>query len=226
MIKTCLFDLDGTLLDTLDTIKYYINDTASRMGLPMISREQARIFVGKGASNLVDRVFESYGIDIAIPKNRATRDEFFRDYVDTYDASPFYLTHPYDGIPELVGALRAKGIRLAVISNKPDPTVKQLIVDNFGDAFDIVEGAMVGVPLKPDPRAPLSICARLGVSPEETAYIGDTGTDMKTGKAYGAALNIGVSWGFRDVPELAANGATHIVNTPAEILALLENANG
>jgi phosphoglycolate phosphatase len=158
------------------------------------------------------------------PVNAATRDEFLHEYVESYDRSPFYLTTPYDRIPELVSALRQRGIRLAVISNKPDPTVKQLIQDSFGDAFDIVEGAREGVALKPDPEAPLSICERLGVLPSETAYVGDTGTDMKTGKAYGACLNIGVSWGFRGVPELIECGATHIVSSPDEILSLIDSA--
>lgn len=222
MIKTCLFDLDGTLLDTLDTIKYYLNATADRFSLPHVSRDETRMFVGNGAKNLVARVFEKYGFDMTKSENSATRDEFWRDYVDSYDRSPFYLTHPYDRIPELISALRQRGIRLAVISNKPDPTVKQLIADTFGDAFDIVEGAREGVALKPDPEAPLSICERLGVLPSETAYVGDTGTDMRTGRAYGAALNIGVSWGFRDVPELLECGATHIVSSPDEILSLID----
>lgn len=223
MIKTCLFDLDGTLLDTLETIKYYLNRTADKFGLPHVSREETRIFVGNGAKNLVARVFEKYGIDTDKPENAATRDEFFREYVDSYDASPFYLTTPYDGIPELVSTLRERGIRLAVISNKPDPTVKQLIKDNFGDSFDIVEGAMEGVALKPSPDAPLSICKRLGVLPSETAYVGDTGTDMKTGIAYGALLNVGVLWGFRGASELVECGATHVVSSPDEIPSLIDS---
>ena len=223
MIKACLFDLDGTLLDTLTTIKYYIDITAEKYGLPSITLDETRLFVGKGAANLVNRIFERYGIDYTEGDGKTLRDAFFEAYVSSYDSDPQYLTAPYERIPELVETLRSSGVKLAVISNKPDTAVKPIIASIFPCAFEIVEGGREGVPLKPDPTAPLEICKRLGVLPSEVAYIGDTGTDMRTGVKMGAALNIGVKWGFRDEEELIREGATHTVSSPDEIKALVLN---
>lgn len=224
MIKACIFDLDGTLLDTLDSICYYLNSTLERNGVPAVNPEQTRVFVGDGAKNLVNRALTAAGIDLSDPGRAEFRDKLLREYVEAYDDEPFYLTEPYDGIIEAVGELYDNGILLAIISNKPDPTVKQLAEMNFGDKFALVFGARPGVPLKPDPTAPLDICCRLGVDPSEVAYFGDTGTDMETAKAFGCALSVGVSWGFRDEEELRAFGADVVISHPSEIAELIFNS--
>ena len=218
MIKACLFDLDGTLLDTLESIRYYLNEMLAKRELPEVSRDDTRIFVGNGAKNLLEKTFTSVGIDLSAPGRAEFFNIAYREYVDAYDSDPFYLTEPYESIPEAVDALYERGVLLAVISNKPDSTVKQLVKMHFGDKFICVFGAREGVPLKPNPQAPLDICRQLGVMPSEVAYFGDTGTDMKTGKAFGCALNVGVSWGFRDESELRACGADVIISHPSEIV--------
>jgi phosphoglycolate phosphatase len=139
------------------------------------------------------------------------------EFMADYDSNPYYLTAPYAGIPEAIRTLSERGMKLAVISNKPDPTVKKLIEEHFSGIFEIVEGAKPSIPLKPDPTAILDICVRLGISAEETAYFGDTQTDMKTAKNYGAGIAVGVSWGFRSSDELIKNGADVIIDTPAKI---------
>lgn len=221
MIKACLFDLDGTLLDTLDSIRYYLNLTLEKRGLLPVSRSDARIFVGNGAEKLVNRALCAAGIDLSEAGRVEFRDDALREYVDAYDANPFYLTKPYDGIIEAIDKLYERGILLAVISNKPDSTVKQLVKMHFGDKFSCVFGAREGVPLKPDPTSPLDICRQLGVKASEVAYFGDTGTDMQTGKAFGCALNVGVDWGFRDEEELRSFGADVVISHPSWIANLI-----
>lgn len=223
MIKACLFDLDGTLLDTLESIRYYLNRVLEKYGYQPVTTAEAKIFVGNGAKNLVRRALQKGNFDFFSERGKLLFDKIHKEYVEDYDASPFYLTAPYPGISELLKALYSRGIKLAVISNKPDMTVKQLIEMNFENLFEVVYGAREGVPLKPDPAAPIEICKLLGVSPSEVAYVGDTGTDMLTGRAFAARLNIGVSWGFRDAEELFENGADDVVSTATEIVALIDN---
>ena len=222
MIKACLFDLDGTLLDTLDSIKYYLNAALARHGVPEVSREQTRIFVGGGAKNLVFLAAHAGGVDTSTEEGEKLISLIHREYVLDYDSDAAYLTEAYEGIPKAIAALRALGVKLAVISNKPDSTVGMLVEKIFGDTFDIVEGAKEGVPLKPNPESSLSICERLGVLPSETLYFGDTATDMITAKRYGAYRACGVLWGFRDRDELVENGADELLSHPSQIPSLIE----
>ena len=224
MIKACLFDLDGTLLDTLESIRYYLNSVLDKHSVPTVGREKTKIFVGNGARNLVNRALLDSGIDPSDGERAEFRDKILDEYVSMYDGNPFYLTEPYEGITEAIEKLYEKGILLAIISNKPDPTVKQLARDSFGDRFSVVLGAREGVPLKPDPTAPLDICESLGVKPSEVAYFGDTGTDMETGRAFGCGLNVGVSWGFRDEAELRQFGADAVISHPSQIPKLIFNS--
>ncbi len=219
MIRACIFDLDGTLLNTVESIRYYLNSTLERYGIPPITEEQTKVFVGEGALNLTKRAMRAGGVDTESLEGLSLSHRICEEYSDIYDKNPYYLTEPYGGITDAVLALKAKGIKLAVISNKPDPTVKQLVKNNFPEVFDIVEGAMKERPLKPDPSAVLSICDRLGAIPSETAYFGDTATDMKTAKNYGAKLAVGVLWGFRKKEELISAGADMLLTSPDEILS-------
>lgn len=220
MIKVCLFDLDGTLLDTLESIRYFLNKKLKEYSVSEISSEQTRYFVGRGARNLVKLAVSAGGMD-PDGKDKEIFEKLLREFIDLYDSDPFYLTAPYSGISEMLDRLRAEGFKLAVISNKPDPTVKQLCKMFFGDKLALAYGGRENVPLKPDPCALFEICEQLGVKNSEVAYFGDTGVDMETGRRFGAKLNVGVLWGFRDKEELVDSGADVVVGHPSEIFGLL-----
>ena len=217
MVKLCIFDLDGTLLNTLNTIAYYANNALEKHGVAPIAVERYKYLVGKGAKNL---------IHVALRERDCDNDELFEavfaDYNVAYNANVSYLTVPYDGIVAMLAELRARGIQGAIVSNKPDFATKAVVGEIFGDgAFDYVTGQKEGVPLKPDPAAVINVMETFGVSASECIYVGDTSTDMKTGKN-AELYTVGVLWGFRDREELEANGADAIVSHPDEILKLLE----
>ncbi len=220
MIKACLFDLDGTLLNTLASIRYYVNRNISGYGIRAVSEAETKIFVGNGARVLIENIFKDRGLDLRESDTRELFERILRTYVKEYDDEPAYLTEPYEGIVDTVNKLKSLGISLAVISNKPDPTVKSLVNKFFGNAFTIVEGASERMPLKPCAEWPLDICERLGVLPSEVMYVGDTSTDMQTARNFGAKLSVGVLWGFRDEAELVNSGADVIVSRAEELYAL------
>ncbi len=214
-IKACIFDLDGTLLNTLTTITHYVNESLSRVGARRVTEEECRVMVGKGARNLLERSLALVGREVA------DFEAFFAAYDAEYNAAPAYLTEPYDGITTLIEALHKSGMRLAVLSNKPEGAVRPLVERFFGDKIEIVAGGKTGIALKPDPAAVAPVLHALGLSPSETAFIGDSGVDMKTAKNYGAGLAIGVLWGFRDREELLSCGADLLAEKPADILKSL-----
>ncbi len=220
MIKACIFDLDGTLLNTLVTISHYVNTTISEIGLSPITEEQCCSFIGHGARHLIESTLKSKGID-----DSALFESTLKSYNARYDADTLYLTKPYDGIEAMIDALCSAGIKLAVLSNKPDATTTDIISKFFPERFTAVHGGRAGVPLKPDPTALLSTIEELGVLPSEVAYVGDTGVDMLTAKNAGVLKSIGVSWGYRSVGELRETGADVIVDRPGDIVSeVLENA--
>lgn len=209
MIKCCIFDLDGTLLDTISTITHYVNRTLLKYGLTPLSEDECKKIVGDGAALLIERAFHLCGV-----YNKDIINEALLYYKPDYDSDPLYLTVPFDGISEMLSALKRSGIRLAVLSNKPNTAVLEIINHFFPNVFDSISGGKDGIPLKPDPAASIAIARELGISPSECAFIGDTGVDMKTGVNMGAALKIGVPWGFRSREDIAAGGADVIAETP------------
>ena len=217
MIKCCIFDLDGTLLSTLETIRFYVNRTLEKYGFSPISTEECRCFVGSGARVLMTRAFDSRG-----GISTELFEEALANYLADYDASPYHLTEKYDGIDELVAWLRDNGIKLAVLSNKQDISTCAAVKRFFGDAFDIVQGGREGIPLKPNPDGCYEILSELGCSPEECAYIGDSDVDARTGKNMGAHLNISALWGFRTKEELVAAGAVCFASSPRDIIKMIE----
>lgn len=225
MIKACLFDLDGTLLNTLTSIRYFVNKNVSDYGIKAISEEETKVFVGKGAKVLIENVFRDRGLDLEEDETRALCDRITKTYVKEYDSDPAYLTEPYENIVDTVNKLKSMGIKLAVISNKPDPTVKSLVHKFFGESFLIVEGASDRMPLKPRAEWPLDICKRLGVLPEEVMYVGDTSTDMETARNFGAGVSVGVLWGFREEAELVSSGADVIVSKAEELCGVVIKEN-
>ncbi len=218
MIKCCVFDLDGTILDTISTITYYVNKTLQKFGYGEITEEQCKHFVGNGARKLIERTLAHFGLTDA---------ELVNTVLDAYDkaykSAPYHLTDCFPGMAELLLALRARGIKLAVVSNKQDAITREAVSHFYHDTFDAVVGGRDGVALKPAPDAPLALISGLGFSPDEVAFIGDTSVDVETGINMGAGLVIGVSWGFRKMDELSRADA--IANHPAEILAIVESKN-
>ncbi|MBE6957853.1 MAG: HAD family hydrolase [Ruminococcaceae bacterium] len=213
MTKLCIFDLDGTVLDTVKTIAYYGNYALSKHGIEPIEVKEYNYFAGNGAVNLIKRALRF--------RNALTDEVFekvFADYNTAYNANTSYLTAPFDGIKETLDALKARGIKMAILSNKPHFATCGVITELFGEGyFNCVYGQREGVPIKPDPTAVLGILQELDAQPEECLYVGDTGTDMKTGKNAGLPT-VGVTWGFRGKEELLEGGADVIIDEPRQLL--------
>ena len=219
MIKCCIFDLDGTLLNTVSSITYYVNKTISNLNIPPISEDECKIFIGNGARKLIERTLNSRGIN----DSEILLDVLGR-YNKDYDSDPYYLTEPYPGIPELVDKLKSEGILIGVLSNKPENTVIPIVDHFFGDSFKFVRGGRDQESLKPSPRSTLEMLDEMGCLPSEMAFIGDTSVDMITAKNSGAALAIGVSWGFRSREELSESGSDRIADTADDILKFIKDS--
>lgn len=216
MKKLCIFDLDGTLTNTITAIAHFGNTALASRGFAPIETEKYKKFVGDGRTVLIHRMLEYYGADTP-----EMFDSVCAEYDRCYEADPMYKTGPYDGIPELLKKLKAAGVKIAVCSNKPHNVVCDVVKTVFGDMFDIVRGISDGDKTKPDPDCALKIMAAEGCTRGECVFIGDTNVDINTAKAAGVE-SIGVLWGFRDRQELEDAGAEHIVQYPYEILKILE----
>lgn len=216
MIKACVFDLDGTLADTLESMAYVANDIMEKFALKRLPVENFKYYCGEGASVLMRRCLIDAG-----DTELNYLEEGDRLYREMFAEDPMYKVVHYEGMPETIKELEKRGIRLAVCSNKPHPAALKVISQMFGDAFEIVLGQSSEIKRKPAPDGPLLIAEKFGVKPEECMYIGDTCTDMQTGKAAGM-FTVGALWGFRDRKELADNGADVIVEKPIDLLKLCE----
>ena len=214
MKHAVIFDLDGTLLDTLEDLRSAVNAALSLRGLPPRSTQEVRQFVGNGIRNLMRR---------ALPAGteEAEIDAALSDFKQYYAAHIHDSTVPYDGIPELLTSLRRRGIRVGVLSNKIDSASQQLIRHFFPGKTDVVFGEHAGIPRKPDPTSCKLVMEQLGVKPEKVLYVGDSGVDMQTARNAGLTA-AGVTWGFRDREELIQNGAEYLVDVPAQILDILD----
>ncbi len=220
MIKACLFDLDGTLLDTLTTITYYCNLSLENFGFETIDKEECKYMVGNGAKKLVERMLEKIG-----EYNEQNYHKVYKYYMENYDANPSYLTEPYDGICDMLAELKKMGIKVGVISNKPHFATTEVCKEKIDASLtDCVRGQIEGVKIKPDPEGPMAVLETLGANGAECVYIGDTAVDMHTGKNIGA-YTVGVSWGFRSTEELRASGADAIISHPGELLDIIKNIN-
>lgn len=213
MIKACIFDLDGTLTNTLPTISYYGNAALEKNGFSPFDEERYKYFIGNGAKTLVERMLRAQ--ESMSEENLA---RVFGDYNSAYNQAPLYKTAVYEGILPLLSALKERGVRTAVLSNKPDFATRSVVEHFFSSLFNVAHGAREGIPLKPAPDGALALMAELGIcDPAEILYVGDTSVDMDTGKAAGF-YTVGVLWGFREREELEAHGADAIVSHPSEIL--------
>lgn len=210
MLRGVVFDLDGTLLDTLEDIASAMNAVLSAAGLPSHSLEAYRGLVGWGASDLVRRAAPDGDHDALLAGFRA---RYYRDGLHG-------ATRPYEGVPQLLQALVVRKVPVAVLSNKPHEPTVSVVGHFFADIpFVAVLGARPEAPIKPDPTVALAIAEGLGVAPSECAFVGDTEVDIETGRRAGMRP-IGVSWGFR-ADSLAPAGAERVLDAPDELLALL-----
>lgn len=218
MYKACIFDLDGTLTDTLDSLVYSTNETLKEMNLPQISEEQCRLFVGNGARVLMEKALASSGVE-----NLTRIEEAMQIYGRIFDANCTYHVVPYEGITEMLESMKNQGLKLAVLSNKPHKQAVHVVESIFGrETFQWIQGQIDTVPRKPDPTAVLQIAEKLGVSTSETMYIGDSEVDVATGK--NAQMHtVGVTWGFRGKEVLENAGAESIVDSPEEIMNMIED---
>lgn len=217
MIKYAIFDLDGTLLDTIKTITYYVNLVLRRENIREITEDECKYFVGNGAKTLIKRALESRNVFDSEVFCRV-----YEEYNREYNLNTLYLTKPYENIPELIYELKKRNVSLAVLSNKPDFATKDVIKAFFPCDFAVVHGGREGIPLKPEPDGVFEICKELSADISEAIYVGDTNVDMQTGKRAGAKKTVGVSWGFRTREELMEYGADIIVDSPLEILEHLD----
>lgn len=215
MKHAVIFDLDGTLLNTLGDLRAATNHALEVRGLPPHSMEEIRQFVGNGIRLLICR---------AMPEGtpEAEIDAALDDFKAYYAAHIHDRTVPYDGIPQLLTALRKRGIQVAVLSNKIDSASQQLIEYFFPGKTDVVFGEHVGVPRKPDPTSCRMVMQQLDVQPEQVLYVGDSGTDMQTAKNAGLYA-VGVTWGFRSKEVLLEYGADVLVHRPEQILQILDS---
>lgn len=215
MIKLAIFDLDGTLLNTIGDLAASCDAVLWQNGLPQHTTDEYRQMVGGGIRRLVEAAIPEH---LRLPEYvEKVRQDFMAYYVEHIDI----YTRPYDGIAELIAELVKRGVKVAVASNKFQSGTEQLVRSFFPDVeFVAVLGQRDGVPLKPDPQIDLEIIAAVGVGPCETMHIGDSGVDMQTAHSAGVKA-VGVSWGFRSREELEQHGADVIVDTPEQILQWL-----
>lgn len=211
MFKTVLFDLDGTLLNTLDDLADAGNRVCAARGWPTYPTGRYKYFVGNGIPKLVERMTP------AACRDDATLAAVLAEFQADYGAHLRDKTAPYPGMPALLARLKAAGVQLAVLSNKADPLARQVVADYFDMAlFDAVHGARPGIPVKPAPDGTRALLAELRADPAATLYVGDSDVDVYT--AHNAALPCcGVLWGFRTREELTAAGAEHLAAAPEDL---------
>lgn len=215
MIKAVLFDLDGTLVNSLADLADSTNFALRQLGFPSHETEEYKYFVGDGIPKLIER---------ALPEGEKTEDnksKCLELFMARYREHFFDKTDAYDGIKDLLYSLRAEGLKIAVISNKAQEMAQKVVDKVFGDIFDTVAGKREGYKTKPDPALTLEVIRELGVTPDVSVLVGDSGMDMA------AAVNaktagIGVTWGFRTEEELRLNGAEYIAESPAQILEIIK----
>ncbi len=213
MKRAVIFDLDGTLSDSIASLKYCGDRALAPFGYGPYPESDYKYFVGDGAANLIRRALLKSG-----DHELVHFEEAFALYQEYFAADCMYQVKPYDGIPELLAALKERGLKTAVLSNKPHAQTLEVIYTLFGkNFFDAIRGQMDGVPIKPDPAGVFSILEEFGLTAAELLYLGDTATDMKTGKSAGA-FTVGALWGFRDRGELEEAHADAIIAHPLELL--------
>lgn len=215
--KACIFDLDGTLCDSVESIAVCANRALKELGLKEASLKEYRIFVGDGVDMLVQRLLNFAGIGEDEKRKAELGQELKKRYMDYFREGCMYHVTPYPGILEALKRLKEQGAKIGVLSNKPHANTKKVIESVFGEGFfDEILGQKEEIPRKPDPTGALLLAKKLGAGPSECLYVGDTGTDMRTGTAAGM-YTVGVLWGFRDRKELEETGAVEVIEDPSRL---------
>ena len=216
--RAVVFDLDGTLLDSIEDLADAMNAALGANGLP----------AGRGVAEHKHMVGDGVGEYVlrAVPAEKRHDEALVArvtaDYRAAYAKGWRNKTRPYGGIVKLLHELDRRGVRAAVLSNKPDDTTRATTAAFLGiERFAVVRGAIDGVPLKPDPAAALAVAEQMEIAPAECAYVGDTATDMRTARAAGM-FAVGALWGFRDADELRAGGAEVLAEAPMDVLGVLK----
>ncbi len=217
MKKAVIFDLDGTLSDSIASMKYCGDRALAPFGYGPFPESAYKYFVGDGAANLVKRALVAAG-----DTELVHFEEVFTLYKEYFAKDCMYQVKPYREIPELLAELKRKGLKIAVLSNKPHDQTIDVIETLFGrDYFDMIQGQKDGLPIKPDPSGVFVILKEFGLTADDILYLGDTATDMKTGKSAGA-FTVGALWGFRDRKELEEGHADAIISHPLQLLDFVQ----
>ena len=214
--QAVLFDMDGTVLDTLDDLYDSVNRSLAEFSLPPVSKAHVRRCLGNGAAYLVSH-------SVPAGCSPALEAEVLAFYKPWYDAHCLIKTAPYEGILPMMHALKKQGLRLAIISNKPDRAVQELSAAFFPDLLELSVGESPSVRRKPAPDTVLTAAAQIGLSVDQCVYVGDSEVDLLTARNAGMDC-ISVTWGFRDEPQLIEAGAATLVHTPKELEGLLLDA--
>lgn len=213
--KGVVFDLDGTLLNTIEDLAGSANTILQRRGYPVHDVEKYKYFVGNGIAELLRRALPSY------IKDENLISQCVDDMREEYNKRMTLKTRPYPGIPELLDRLAELGIKMAILSNKPHPATKLITAQLLSKwEFDSVLGERPDVPRKPDPKGAFETAKHLEIMPEDILYLGDSGVDMVTANNAGM-YGVGAAWGFRTADELKENGAKAVIHNPLELLNLL-----
>lgn len=211
-MDAAIFDLDGTIIDTLDDLASLTNHVLSEYNMPLHTRDEIRRFIGNGGLALMYQAVPTETPDETVQEALARWKELNPQFTT--------LSHPYPGIPETLERLKRNGIRIAVLSNKFDGGVNAMIDAKLPNVFDIVRGERLDTPRKPDPTGLLAIIKQLETTPDKCIYAGDTAGDIVTATNAGC-LPVGVSWGYRPVSEMRDAGANIIIDNPLELLSIL-----
>jgi len=214
--KAVIFDLDGTLLDTLEDIASATNRVLKEKSFPTHKLDAYRYFVGDGSKMLITR---------ALPEDKRDEDTVFtcfKIFIKDYGQNWKINTKPYEGITEMLDALKDRGVKMSVLSNKPHEFTKRCVTEFLSNwSFDVVLGQCDKFPQKPDPAGAIKIARQIDMLPSDFLYLGDTAIDMKTAIAAGM-FPVGALWGFRPLKELQESGARALIKKPIEILNLLD----
>lgn len=213
MYKAVIFDLDGTLLNTLDDLANAGNYALKKAGLPVHETEKYKTFVGNGIPKLIERILPS-------ESPRELYDRVYADFSSFYELHSADLTRPYDGLTELLAFLHAEKVRTAVVTNKADVFSNVLVKRFYGDNVELVIGQREGLPKKPDPAAINMVVERFGFDKADILYVGDSNVDMFTARNAGLA-SCGVLWGFRDRDELLGAGARFLAGNSGELKTII-----
>ncbi|MCD8105337.1 MAG: HAD family hydrolase [Lachnospiraceae bacterium] len=211
--RLAIFDMDGTILNTLDDLAESLNFALRKSALPERSPCEVRSFVGNGIRKLIER---------SVPEDtsREMQEQVFDDFTERYREHCIDKTRPYDGIPDLLRTLRERGIKTAVISNKADYAVQKLSEHFFAGLFDSVAGEKAGVRKKPAPDSVNAVLEQLKIDRAGAVYIGDSDVDIQTAANAGVDCIL-VSWGFRDEDFLYQHGAKTVISVPEEIARIV-----